>query len=183
MPRVAIVAAALFVVRLLLTNTPVGASSIGIVIRAVTVLAVGFTVAYYGLKILVRLKQVLLWRVRRRLIITYLFVGLTPIILMTLLGLLAAIGSASQTMVRVVRVEVNTTERQARDAARSIVGSLSEMPQVNGPSQACWTNEPRYSVRCCRVRASTCGPARAQTDSSRLVTIQTPTERAVLKMK
>ncbi|HEX6625483.1 MAG TPA: hypothetical protein VF064_17340, partial [Pyrinomonadaceae bacterium] len=76
MPRVALTAAGLFVARLLLQNTRLFDTTFGSLFRLLTLFVVCFTLAYYGLKLLVRLKRMLLWRVRRRLIITYLFVGL-----------------------------------------------------------------------------------------------------------
>src|SRR5919199_164828 len=112
MPRVAVAAVALYLLRLLIADTwlyretPVG------LLGVLTFCAAFATVVYYGLKILVRLKRLLLWRVRRRLIITYLFVGLTPVVLLLLLGALAATGVSSQAMVRVVTVEVGATERR-----------------------------------------------------------------------
>jgi sigma-B regulation protein RsbU (phosphoserine phosphatase) len=131
MPRVALVAGALFLLRLLARNTGLYASSFGNFLRILTVFAVTCTLVYYGLKILVRLKRLLLWRVRRRLIITYLFVGLTPIILLLVLGFLAALGSASQGMVRVVTVEVNTTKQQTLESARTLTGVILKS-DVNG---------------------------------------------------
>ncbi|HZB46948.1 MAG TPA: SpoIIE family protein phosphatase [Pyrinomonadaceae bacterium] len=124
MPRVALAAAALFVARLLLQNTRLYDTAFGSLLRLLTLLVVCFTLAYYGLKLLVRLKRMLLWRVRRRLIITYLFVGLTPIILLLVLAFLAAIGSASQGGVRVVTVQVNATQRQTLEAARTLAAEL-----------------------------------------------------------
>lgn len=137
MPRVALVAAALFVVRLLLRGTGLFDTSLGSFIRIVTLVAVCVTLAYYGLKLLVRLKRMLLWRVRRRLIITYLFVGLTPIILLLILGTLAAMGSGSQGIVRVVTVEVGATERQTQQAARALAAELMKPP----PADAARTRE------------------------------------------
>src|SRR5437868_5389547 len=128
MPRVALASVALYVLCLLTRttwlshNTPVG------VLGCLTFLAVAATVIYYGLKFLVRLKRMLLWRVRRRLIITYLFVGLTPIVLLLMLGALAATGGSSQAMVTVVTVQLNATERQTLEGARSLADSLAALP-------------------------------------------------------
>jgi sigma-B regulation protein RsbU (phosphoserine phosphatase) len=128
MPRVALAAVALYILRLLIVNTwlyqhtPVG------FIGLLTVLAVCTTVLYYGLKVLVRVERMLLWRVRRRLIITYLFIGLTPIVLLLLLGVLAATGGSSQAMVRVVTVQLNDSERQTHEAARALADGLLALP-------------------------------------------------------
>jgi phosphoserine phosphatase RsbU/P len=128
MPRVALAAVALYVLRQLIwgtwvyRNTPLG------IVGALTFFAACATVLYYGVKILVRLKRLLLWRVRRRLIITYLFVGLTPVVLLLLLGALAATGGSLQAMVRVFTVEVGATERQALEDARTVASSLLQLP-------------------------------------------------------
>src|SRR5207237_1394690 len=94
MPRVAVAAVALYVLRLLISDTWLYRSTPVGLVGVLTFFAVCATVVYYGLKILVRLKRLLLWRVRRRLIITYLFVGLTPVVLLLLLGALAATGGS-----------------------------------------------------------------------------------------
>lgn len=128
MPRVALAAGALFVLRLLLNQSGLYETTFGSFFRVLVLLVVGCTIAYYGLKILVRLKRKLLWRVRRRLIITYLFVGLTPIILLLILGFLAALGSGSQAMAKVVTVQVSATTRQARESARMLADAVLKLP-------------------------------------------------------
>src|SRR5215213_3200082 len=142
MPRVAIAASVLYVLRLLLRdtdlykNTPLG------LIGPLTFLAVCAALVYYGLKILVRLKRKLLWRVRRRLIITYLFVGLTPVVLLLLLGAIAATGGSSQAMVRVVTVQLEATERQTLESARSTAeGLLALPPNANERAAQAWLDE------------------------------------------
>lgn len=121
MPRAAIVAAVLFIARNVLASTFLfGANPLGQLMRAITFIVVGFTLAYYGLKGLRWLKRRLLWRVRRRLVVTYLFVGLTPIVLLALLGLLSAFGGSSQGMARIVTTQINETEKQTLNAARGL---------------------------------------------------------------
>ncbi len=146
MPCVALAAGVLFVLRLLIQNTALYGAGVGTLLRALTIFAVSFTLVYYGLKILVRLKRMLLWRVRRRLIITYLFVGLTPIILLLVLGFLAAMGSASQAMVRVVTVQVSATERQAQEAARTLADALLKLPPDARDTRA-WLDERTALLR------------------------------------
>src|SRR5919199_4243114 len=148
MPRVAVAAVALYLLRLLIADTwlyretPVG------LLGVLTFCAAFATVVYYGLKILVRLKRLLLWRVRRRLIITYLFVGLTPVVLLLLLGALAATGGSSQAMVRVVTVEVGATERQALEGARTLAEALLELPPNGGDRAAqVWLDERAALLR------------------------------------
>ncbi|HYE12858.1 MAG TPA: hypothetical protein VD968_00260, partial [Pyrinomonadaceae bacterium] len=120
MPRVAAAAAVLFVLRLLLAGTRAYRETPLGLLGLVTFLAVSATLTYYGLKFLVRLKRALLWRVRRRLVITYLFVGLTPVVLLLVLGLMVALGGSAQAMARVVTVQLSATERQALGSARAL---------------------------------------------------------------
>src|SRR5215212_3131873 len=142
MPRVAIAAGVLYVLRLLLRDTDVYKSTPLGLIGTLTFLAVCAVVVYYGLKVLVRLKRKLLWRVRRRLIITYLFVGLTPVVLLLLLGAIAATVGSSQTMVRVVTVQLEATERQTLESARSAAeGLLALPPNADERAAQTWLDE------------------------------------------
>jgi sigma-B regulation protein RsbU (phosphoserine phosphatase) len=128
MPRVALAAVGLYILRLFIRDTwPYRETPLALT-GTLTVLAVCATVAYYTLKLAVRAKRKLLWRVRRRLIITYLFIGLTPIILLLILGALAATGGSTQTMVRVVTVELNDSERRALEGARALAEGLASLP-------------------------------------------------------
>ena len=128
MPRVALAAGALFLARLLVRDTWLYRETPAGLLGPLTALACAAVALYYGAKVLVRLKRKLLWRVRRRLIITYLFVGLTPVVLLLALGALAATGGSSQAMVRVVAVQVGATERQAREGARALAEALLRLP-------------------------------------------------------
>ena len=136
MPRVALGAGALYILRLLLRNTALYRDTPLGLIGPLTFFAVCAVVVYYGLKILVRLKRKLLWRVRRRLIITYLFVGLTPVVLLLILGGIAATGGSSQAMVRVVTVQLEATERQTLESARSTAEGLLALPPNAGERAA-----------------------------------------------
>ncbi|HEX6185480.1 MAG TPA: SpoIIE family protein phosphatase [Pyrinomonadaceae bacterium] len=140
MPRVALAAGALFLLRLLVRDTALYRDTSLEVLGPVTFLACAAVLLYYGAKILVRLKRALLWKVRRRLIITYLFVGLTPVVLLLALGALVATGASSQAMVRAVTVEVGTTERQARESARTLADALLALPP-NGRAAQAWLDE------------------------------------------
>jgi sigma-B regulation protein RsbU (phosphoserine phosphatase) len=142
MPRVAVVAGVLYILRLLLRDTAVYRNTPLGLIGPLTFIAVCTVLVYYGLKILVRLKRKLLWRVRRRLIITYLFVGLTPVVLLLLLGGIAATGGSSQAMVRVVTVQLEATERQTLESARSTAdGLLALPPNANERAAQTWLDE------------------------------------------
>ncbi len=142
MPRVAVAAGALYILRLLLRDTAVYRDTPLGLIGPLTLVVVCVVLVYYGLKVLVRLKRKLLWRVRRRLIITYLFVGLTPVVLLLLLGGIAATGGSSQGMVRVVTVQLEATERQTLESARSTAeGLLALPPNTNERAAQAWLDE------------------------------------------
>src|SRR5215204_5112010 len=123
MPRVALAAVALFLLRLFVRDTSLYRDTPFGLLGPVTFLVCAAVLLYFGLKLAVRLKRKLLWKVRRRLIITYLFVGLTPVVLLLALGALAATGGSSQAMVRVVTVEIEATERQALEGAKALAGA------------------------------------------------------------
>jgi sigma-B regulation protein RsbU (phosphoserine phosphatase) len=132
MPKVALAAGALFVVRLFLRNTSLYRETPLGLLGFLTFLAVTCSVVYYVLKGFVRLKGALLWRVRRRLIITYLFAGLTPIVLLLILGYLTAVGGSSQAMARVVTAQVNSTQRQALEGGRTLAEAMLALPSNTG---------------------------------------------------
>lgn len=129
MPVVAGAAAVLFVLRMLLGRTWLfGDNFAGGFARTLTVVVIVATICYYSFKGLLWLKRRLLWRVRRRLVITYLFVGLTPIVLLLLLGLLSALGGSNQAMSRIVTTQFNTTERQTLENARALSAAFARLP-------------------------------------------------------
>ncbi|HEV2913439.1 MAG TPA: SpoIIE family protein phosphatase [Pyrinomonadaceae bacterium] len=139
MPRVAMTAALSFALWLLVRDSRVyRALPFGTLLGPVTFLLVCFTLAYYGFKTLRWLKRRLLWRVRRRLAITYLFVGLTPIVLLVSLGLLSAFGGSGQAMARIVTAQFNTTQKQAQSNARTLADAFSNLPP-NATDQAIQT--------------------------------------------
>jgi phosphoserine phosphatase RsbU/P len=148
MPRVALAAFALFLLRLfvrdtsLYQNTPFG------LLGPLTLFVCVAVILYFGLKLAVRLKRMLLWKVRRRLIVTYLFVGLTPVVLLLALGALAATGGSSQAMVRVVTVEIEATERQSLEGAKTLAGALARLPPNTPEREAqAWLEERAALLR------------------------------------
>src|ERR1044071_9873568 len=148
MPRVALAAVALFLLRLFVRDTSLYQDTPFGLLGPVTFVVCACVLLYFGLKLAVRLKRKLLWRVRRRLIITYLFVGLTPVVLLLALGALAATGGSSQAMVRVVTVEIEATERQALEGAKSLAGSLARLPPNTSEREAqTWLEERAALLR------------------------------------
>ncbi|MDT7689276.1 MAG: phosphoserine phosphatase RsbU/P [Acidobacteriota bacterium] len=148
MPRVALAAVVLFLVRLFVRDTRAYSETPLGLLGPLTFCACAVVVLYYGLKLLVRLKRMLLWKVRRRLIITYLFVGLTPVVLLLMLGALAATGGSSQVMVRVVAVQIDATERQAQEGARALAEALARLPpNVSERDAQSWLDERAALLR------------------------------------
>ena len=143
MPRVAIVAGLLFSATVFISGTSIYQETlVGPLLRYLTFLAVFVTCVYYGFKALRWLKRKLLWRVRRRLVITYLFVGLTPIILLALLGLLSAFGGTGQGLARIITAQINTTEQQTQLSARGLADSLARLPaNADDRSIQSWLDE------------------------------------------
>ncbi|MET0647301.1 MAG: SpoIIE family protein phosphatase [Pyrinomonadaceae bacterium] len=148
MPRVALAAGALFLLRLFVRNTSLYRDTPFGLLGPVTFVVCAGVVLYFGLKLAVRLKRMLLWKVRRRLIVTYLFIGLTPVVLLLALGVLVATGGSSQAMVRVVTVEIAATERQTLEGARVIAGALAKLPPNTSEREAqAWLEERAALLR------------------------------------
>ena len=93
-------------------------------LRYVTIPLVLLTIAYYGLSVFHWVTNRLLWRVRRRLLITYLFVGLTPIVLLSTLAMIAGFGVSAEAMTRIVTVEVDSTVKSAGAAVQALFEAL-----------------------------------------------------------
>ncbi|MFL6332235.1 MAG: PP2C family protein-serine/threonine phosphatase [Pyrinomonadaceae bacterium] len=181
MPHVALAALTLFLLRLfvrdtsLYQNTPVG------LLGPVTFVVGAAVVLYFGLKLAVRLKRMLLWKVRRRLVVTYLFVGLTPVVLLLALGALAATGGSSQAMVRVVTVEIEATERHALEGARALAEGLARLPADASEREAqAWLDErasllraalPGARVAAWRARPGQDGRALGEASPAQLISL------------
>ncbi|HEX8843794.1 MAG TPA: SpoIIE family protein phosphatase [Pyrinomonadaceae bacterium] len=129
MPPVGAAAGVLFVVWIFVNDTRAYRETyIGPLLGILTFIAICLTLIYYGYRALRWVKRKLLWRVRRRLVITYLFVGLTPIILLSLLGLLSAFGGSAQGIARIISSQVNATEKETQASARKLADGLTRLP-------------------------------------------------------
>ncbi len=129
MLHVAILATALYIIWLLVHNSRIYREhGISVLFDVITFLIVSAAAVYYGLKGLFWLKRRLLWRVRRRLVITYLFVGLTPIVLLVSLGILFAITVSVNNMARIVTMQLQETSRLAATSARNLTAELTRLP-------------------------------------------------------
>ncbi len=143
MPRVGIAAAALFVVRAFVRDTEFyRTSAVGSLFGFITFLLVALTVCYYGFGALRWLKRKLLWRVRRRLIITYLFVGLTPIVLLAGLGFIFGYGMALNWMAGSVMTEMRGAEQQTLAMAHGYADALAALPlETDARTLQAWLDE------------------------------------------
>jgi sigma-B regulation protein RsbU (phosphoserine phosphatase) len=149
MPRVAIAAAVLLIARMLLRHTFIfGDHFVGGLLEFISSCLIFITVLYYGLKALRWMKRRLLWRVRRRLVVTYLFVGLTPVVLLALFGMVASFGVSSEAMARIVASQMNATDDETVRSAQAIADAFAQFP-ANTTDQAvqAWLDERAGLVR------------------------------------
>lgn len=131
MPTVALIAAILFILRTLFSTFLFGENLFGTLLKALTTLLIFITLVYYGYKLLRWTKRKLFWRVRRRLLITYLFIGITPIILLTGLGFMFCYGLALNAMSASVMSQVEATQIQTLETARILADELVLHPSKN----------------------------------------------------
>jgi sigma-B regulation protein RsbU (phosphoserine phosphatase) len=142
MPTVAIIATVLFLVWIAIRKAGFYQEHEIFTIFGFAIWCFGVaTVAYYGLKALRWVKRRLLWRVRRRLLITYLFVGVTPIVLLTLLGALAWFAVSNGAMARVITAQLSGSERDVVAGARAIAESYSNHPRMDDRAAKQWLDE------------------------------------------
>jgi len=142
MPRAAVASAALFAVWLLIHNRSFYRQGIVGQLFSFALALIFFTSCYYGFKGLRWLKRRVMWRVRRRLVITYLFVGLTPIVLLFTLAVIINFVGLSQVMTRVVKVQLADKENQSLANARTLAEAFLRLPQ-NGDKRTAqaWLDE------------------------------------------
>jgi len=113
-----------------------GENIVGGVLGFLTGAGVFLTILYYGLRVLIYVKSRLLWRVRRRLIITYLFVGLTPITLLTLFGLISSFTGSAEAIARIVAVQIIAAEEWLLSDVRAVAESADRQPAAGTSSGA-----------------------------------------------
>lgn len=111
----------------------------GSLFSSLTFLVVGFTLVYYGYRAIHWFRYKFLWRVRRRLVVTYVFIGLTPILLLVTLSLIAIFGINNQGASKLIESQIAATENTASISAEWILEQIATMPN---PS-----NEPAVQAR------------------------------------
>jgi len=149
MRNVALVAAALLILRI----TPglgrlFGDHLAGRTLRVLTFVMVAVTIAYYVFRGIAWFWRRLMWRVRRRLAVTYLFIGLTPIVLLGLLGLISAFGLSAEAMARLVAVQLETINAQELAVARNLVAEAARWPRPGDPGAVrAWVDDRQRVLR------------------------------------
>ena len=143
MPSVAFVGTVLLCVWLLVHEQPFYQEhAITELFGFATLLTVCASILYFGLRGFRWLKRHLLWRVRRRLIVTYLFVGLTPIVLLSTLGVLFAISVSVADQPRVVAMHMDETKKEVLSNARMLRdGFLRQPTNASDKQMQAWLDE------------------------------------------
>ncbi|HEV7859390.1 MAG TPA: SpoIIE family protein phosphatase [Pyrinomonadaceae bacterium] len=143
MPRVAFAGAVLLCVWLLVHEQPFYREhAITELYGFATFLTVFASILYFGLRGFLWLKRRLLWRVRRRLIVTYLFVGLTPIVLLSILGVLFAVSISVADQPRVVAMHMDETKKEVLSNARLLRdGFLRQPANASDKQMQSWLDE------------------------------------------
>jgi phosphoserine phosphatase RsbU/P len=105
-------------------------------------------IVYYGLKILRWLKNRLFWRVRHRLAVTYLFIGLTPILLFILFGSFYLIFQSLERYSGLVVVQMKGTEEDVMANAQIIADAIASLPvPVQNMEFQIWLDEHNRSIQ------------------------------------
>ena len=98
--------------------------------------------SFYGFKVVRWLWRKILWRVRRRLVVTYLFVGLTPIVLLSVLSMMGAFGASAEAMARLIAVQMHGTVHLSGTIARALAAEISRLPPgSDGRNLASWLSQ------------------------------------------
>lgn len=178
MPHVALAAAVVVLAWVIVKRA--GWERVGAValIFDVAFVAVYLAAVYYGVRALRWLKNKLLWRVRRRLVITYLFVGLTPVVLLFALAALAGLVGLNRLVTRVVKINLAAREGQSLAAARTLARGYAQQPaNADAKTIQAWLDErvallqstlPGASVAVWRGETNARGAVGARRDGGRV---------------
>jgi sigma-B regulation protein RsbU (phosphoserine phosphatase) len=71
------------------------------------------------------LRTVFMWRLRNRLIITYIFIGVIPVLLLAAMALIAGWGFASQFATYVISSDLSAEQREVRSANRTLMSNVA----------------------------------------------------------
>ena len=96
-------------------------------------LVIAATLGYLLFVLLLRLQRRLLWRVRRKLILSYIFIGLIPVVLIVTLFLLAGTLTLLSVSSFMVKRSLDELVREASSAATAAAGELRVPGAAAGP--------------------------------------------------
>lgn len=177
MPRVVIVAAVVFIAWVVARQFGLDRVRPVAILFDVAFIAVYAAAIYYGARGLRWLKNKLLWRVRRRLAITYLFVGLTPIVLLFALAALTGLIGLNQVMTRVVKIQLAAQETQTLASARMLARSFARLAETSDErALQTWLDERKALMQPTLPGASVAvwlAPRNAHTSSSNVADVST----------
>ncbi len=137
--------------------------------------------AYLGARALVWMRRRLLWRVRRKLILSYIFVGLVPSLLIVVFFLLAGLLLFRNVASYLVQTRLDVHAEQARflaqtallDVQRATTAAAARdtLEHLQASGQARY---PFLSIALVPVRDITCPPARRSPNAGRLPPLALP---------
>jgi sigma-B regulation protein RsbU (phosphoserine phosphatase) len=132
MPALALAAGVLLVLSLLLPGAPGISGAFSDLLQVLALAAFLASAGYYAALAVGRLGRLLLWRVRRRLVITFLLIGVPPVVLMGVLGVIAGFGILAEAMARIVTAQIDLALVQTQGAAAALVEELQGRPGAGG---------------------------------------------------
>ncbi len=130
-------------------------------------LALLFAIAYGLTRFAVWSKRRLLWRVRRKLILSYVFVGVVPALLVITFFLLAGLILAFNVSSYLVQSRVRNLTDQARFLAQTVQLEVQRAPNCGGVARRRSNAGSRASsraIRSCRSRWCRCRTCRARSN-------------------
>ena len=103
------------------------------VLDTATTLAIAAALAYFIVQVVVQLQRRLLWRVRRRLVLSYVFIGLIPVVLLGVFFLLAGILTLLSASAYLVELSLDDRVDEARIAVNGVAADLDAASGDPGP--------------------------------------------------
>ena len=124
-PFRALAAATLLKLLLRLTEPAVQSTTLVSLVDAVTTVTIAGTLGYSLVRLLIVLQRHLLWRVRRKLVISYVFIGFIPVVLLVLFFVLAGTLSLLSVSAFLVKLRVDELVTEAAAVAGTVRGQLT----------------------------------------------------------
>ncbi|HSR69033.1 MAG TPA: SpoIIE family protein phosphatase [Acidobacteriota bacterium] len=133
MSRFTAVAALLFFVGLLVTlAAPQNAFGL---LRDVGLAGLLISLAYYSVRLMRRLVKRFLWKVRNKIILSYAFVGLIPVLILTFIGIISFRLVFGQVSALYLENEIRLTSVALQEASHRVASGFYARRQAGGPRQ------------------------------------------------